>query len=104
MAPESSKGTFLYPEENKEIECYDNASFVSVWCTENANNVSNVLSCTEYITYYVGCPTHWCSKMKSKIASSTAKAEYIVLLQAMRETIPFMIFMTKLDIIFPFLW
>ena len=39
--------------------------------------------------------------MQTEIALSTAESEYIALSQAMRETIPFMRFMTELDVIFP---
>ena len=95
------KGIFLRPETKKGIECYVDASFASGWRPDHANDASNVLSRTGYIIYYAGCPIHWCSKMQSEIALSTAESEYIALSQAMRETIPFMRFMTELDIIFP---
>ena len=95
------KGIFLCPETKKGIECYVDASFASGWRPDHANDASNVLSRTGYIIYYAGCPIHWCSKMQSEIALSTAESEYIALSQAMRETIPFMRFMTELDIIFP---
>jgi hypothetical protein len=39
--------------------------------------------------------------MQTEIALSTAESEYIALSQALQETIPFMRFMTELDVIFP---
>ena len=95
------KGIILSPEKKKGIECYVDASFASGWRPDHANDASNVLSRTGYIIYYSGCPIHWCSKMQTEIALSTAESEYIALSQAMRETIPFMRFMTELDVIFP---
>ena len=95
------KGLILRTEKKKGIECYVDASFASGWRPDNANDASNVLSRTGYIIYYAGCPVHWCSKMQTEIALSTAEAEYIALSQAMRETIPLMRFMTELDVIFP---
>ncbi len=95
------KGIFISPDMKKGIECYVDASFASGWRPDQAHDASNVLSRTGYIIYYAGCPIHWCSKMQSEIALSTAEAEYIALSQAMRETIPFMRFMTELDVVFP---
>ena len=39
--------------------------------------------------------------MQTEIAVSTAESEYIALSQAMQETMPFMQFMTELDVILP---
>ena len=94
------KGIFILLYMNKGIECCVGASFTSGWRFDQANEVSNVLSRTGYNIYYGGCPIHWCSKMQSKIALSTAEAEYIALFQAMREIIPFMRFMMELNVIF----
>ncbi len=52
-------------------------------------------------SYIMQVAQHWCSKMQTEIALSTAEAEYIALSQAMRETIQFMRFMPELNIIFP---
>jgi len=95
------KGIFLRPDKSKGIECFVDASFASGWRPDDANDAANVLSRTGYVIYYASCPVHWCSKMQTEIALSTAEAEYIALSQAMRETIPFMRFMTELDVIFP---
>ena len=95
------KGIFISPDKTKGIECFVDASFASGWRPDHPHDASNVLSRTGYLIYYAGCPIHWSSKMQSEIALSTAESEYIALSQAMRETIPFMRFMTELDIIFP---
>ena len=49
-----------------------------------------VLSRTGYIVTYTKCPVIWSSKLQTEIALSTTEAEYIALLQALREVIPLM--------------
>ena len=39
---------------------------------------------------YANCPIHWASRLQTKIAFSTADAEYIALSSALREVIPLM--------------
>ena len=43
----------------------------------------------------------WQSKLQTEIALSTAEAEYIALLQALRETLPMSNLMREMDVIFP---
>ncbi len=40
--------------------------------------------------FCTGCPISWASKLQSQIALSTSEAEYIVILQALRDIIPVM--------------
>ena len=78
------KGIFLCPDKSKGIECFVDASFASGWRPDDANDAANVVSRTGYyVIYYASCPVHWCSKMQTEIALSTAEAEYIALSQAM---------------------
>ena len=95
------KGIILQPNTAHGIECFVDASFFSGWRPDDAHNATNILSQTGYILYYTSCLVHWCSKMETEIALSTVESKYIALSQAMQETIPFMRFMTELDVIFP---
>ena len=54
----------------------------------NSDNAENVLSRIGYVLMYVNCPIHWVSCLQTEIALSTAEAEYIALLQALRDVIP----------------
>ena len=45
---------------------------------------------TGYVITDMGLPVLWCSKLQTYIALSTTEVEYISLIQAMREVIPFM--------------
>jgi hypothetical protein len=52
------------------------------------NDVSTTKSRTGYIISFAGCPITWASKLQTQIALSTTEAEYIALLQCLREVIP----------------
>ena len=58
-------------------------------------NLLTAKSCMGYIINYAGCPILWASKLQTEIALSTTKAEYITLLQALREVIPLIHLMGK---------
>ena len=47
------------------------------------------------------CPIYWASKLQTKIALSTAEAEYTALSQALREVIPLMTLMEEIHPVFP---
>ena len=49
---------------------------------------------------YAECPVLWCSNLQKEIALSTTEAEYIALIQAMREVITFMELMREVYFIF----
>ena len=49
---------------------------------------------------YAGCPVLWYSKLQTQIALSTAEAEYIALIQAIHDVIPFMEIMKEVTFIF----
>ena len=66
------------------------ANFSGEWYQSDYDNAENVISCTRYVITYAGFPLLWWSKLETEIALGTTKAEYIVLIQLMREVIPFM--------------
>jgi hypothetical protein len=66
-----------------------------------ADNADNVYSCTGFVIYYAGCSVFWQSKLQTEIALSTAEAEYILMSQALRETIPLATLMREMNEIFP---
>ncbi len=47
-----------------------------------------MLSRTGFVICYANCPLIWCRKLQTKIALSTAKAEYIAMSRALWDTIP----------------
>jgi hypothetical protein len=59
-----------------------------------------VLSRTGFIIYYANCPLIWCSKLQTKIALSTAKAEYIAMSHALWDTIPIQNLVKEVSCIF----
>jgi hypothetical protein len=76
------------PDSSKGIEVYGNADFAGGRDPGNASNPDSVYFRTGYVIWYARCPIYWYSKLHTEIALSTAKAEYIVLSQALRETLP----------------
>ena len=55
---------------------------------------------TGHVITYAVCPVLWCSKLQTGIAFNYNKAEYIALIQAMCEVIPFMELMKEVYFIF----
>ena len=53
-----------------------------------------------YVITYARYTVLWCNELQTEIDLSKIEAEYIVLVQAMREVIPFMTFMKELSFIF----
>ena len=78
------------------------ANLAKGWDPADALNSENVYSCTGYVLFYAGCPIFWQSKLQTEITLSTAEAEYIALLQALRETILMMNLTREMNVIFPF--
>jgi len=66
--------------------CVD-ADFAGGWSAADANSADSVLPHTGFVICYANCPVIWCSKLQTKIALSTAEAEYIALSHALREAI-----------------
>ena len=59
-----------------------------------------IYSHTGFVIRYASCPVLWISKLQTEVALSTAEAEYIAMSQALREMIPLMNLMQKVDVIF----
>ena len=76
------------------------ANFAGGWAQVGAGNKENNLSCTGYVIAYTGYPIFWCSKLQMEIALNTTEAEYVLLIQAMRNVIPFMKLMKDISCIF----
>jgi hypothetical protein len=64
-------------------------------------NAESIYSRTGYVIQYAGRPVYWQSKLQTKIALSPAEAEYMVLSQALRETLPSSNLMKEINVIFP---
>ena len=62
-----------------------------------SDDPASVHSRTGYIINYKNCPKIWASKLQSEIYLSTTEAEYVALLQAMREIIPMMKHLAQLE-------
>jgi uncharacterized protein YlaI len=73
---------------SKEVEVYVDADFAGGWSSADADNADNVLSRTGFVICDANCPLIWCSKLQTKIAVSTAKAECIAMSPALRDMIP----------------
>jgi hypothetical protein len=75
-------------DKSKGFEVYVDADFAGDWSAADSENADNVLSRTGFGICYGICPIVWSSKLQTKIALSTAEAEYIAMSHALCETIP----------------
>ncbi len=84
-------GLRLKPDFTKSIECYCDADFSGLWNKAFAPvDPSTSKAQSGWIIFYAGCPISWASKLQSQVAMSTTEAEYIAMLQALRDLIPIM--------------
>ena len=65
-----------------------NAKFSGDWDHAGSDNAENMIFYFGYIIIYKGFPVLRCSKFHTETALSTTEAEYIVLIQVMRDVIP----------------
>mmetsp|Transcript_7788 Transcript_7788/g.16658 ORF Transcript_7788/g.16658 Transcript_7788/m.16658 type:complete len:228 (+) Transcript_7788:167-850(+) len=96
-----NKGLIFKPDLSKGLECYVDADFAGGWSSGDQTNPASVLSRTGFVIMYAGCPIFWSSKLQTEIALSTTEAEYIALLSAMREVLPFLNMMKEIHDVFP---
>ncbi len=89
------------PDPLKGLEVYVDADFAGGWDPGNPGNTDNFQSRAGFVIHYASCPIFWQSKLQTEISLSMAKAEYIALSQALRETIPMMNLMKEINVIFP---
>jgi hypothetical protein len=83
------KGIILDPKNKESFEVYADADFAGNWYKSTAQvDPSTAKSRSSYMITYGNCPILWGSKLQTCIALSTTEAEYIVLSQSLRDTIP----------------
>jgi hypothetical protein len=90
------------PDPKRGLEVWVDADFAGGWDPSEADNAENIYSRTGFVIYYVGCPVFWQRKLQTEIALLTAEAKYILMSQALRETIPLATLMREMNEIFPF--
>ena len=83
-----NQGILYCPEKTKSGDTYADASFVGVWNTTWSDELSSVISRTDYFILYDNCTIIWCSKLMTEITLSITESEYVALSQSMRDVIP----------------
>jgi hypothetical protein len=76
------------------------ADFAGRWSVANLENADNEISRTGFLIFYANCPIVWYSKLQTKIALSTAEAEYITMSHELREAIPIQNLIKEISCIF----
>jgi hypothetical protein len=71
---------------SKGLKVYVDADFAGGWSVADLEIADKVLSRTGFVICYAYCPIIWCSKLQTKIARSTAEAEYIAMSHANSES------------------
>ncbi len=87
-------------DKSKGLKVYADADFAGGWSVVDSENVDNLLSRTGFVICYDNCPIEGCSKLQTKIALSTAEAEYIAMSHALHETIPIQNLIKEISCIF----
>ncbi len=82
------RGIIYKIDRSKGLEVYIDADFAGSWSAADSDNADNVLSRTGFIICYANCPIVWFSKLQTKIALSTAEAEYIAISHALCQMTP----------------
>ena len=81
-------GLIFKPMKSKCIDVYADVDFCGNWIKETTeDDVSTAKSRSGYVIAYAGCRIIWASKLQTQVALSTTEVEFIVLSQALRETI-----------------
>ena len=62
------RGIKFAPKLDKGLECDVDADFAGNWAKTDADNPDNVLSRTEFVIFYAGCPIIWASRMQTEIS------------------------------------
>ena len=97
------EGIVYNPDISKGLECYVDADFVGGWQESNADDAYNVMSRTRMVIMYTNCPIFCRRSLQIEGALSTAEAEYIPLSSALRQVLPLMTMMEKINLLFPLL-
>jgi len=78
----------MQPKPDHSLNAYADADFAGRWHKAYTHLCNSTLSCTGYILVYCSCPISWTSKLQTKIALSTTKAEYQALSACMQDLLP----------------
>ncbi len=95
------RGIIYKPDVKKGLECHVDADFAGGWLQADTENAENVLLRTGYVIMYADCPILWVSWLQTKIALSTAEAEYIALSQSCQDVIPLITLLQEINNVFP---
>ncbi len=90
------------PDISRGLECLVDTNFAGACFYGGQERPESVLSRTEFVIMYAGCPTNWSSKLQMGIALSPMKAEYIDLSQSMCGILPFLHLLKEICEVFPF--
>ncbi len=91
FAATKDKGIIMKPDKSKGFEVYVDASFVGDWNNETAK------SRLECIYMFASCPILWTSRIQSGVALSTTESKHIAISHVMREVLPLIKLMDKLQ-------
>ncbi len=84
-------GIHFKPDPSMGFKCYCIADFSGHWNKTLAlDDSSTAKSRSSWNIFYAGCPVSWASKLQSQVALSTTEANYIAMLQSLRNVIPIM--------------
>ena len=84
----TDRGVIYKINKRKGVEVYVDANFSGGWYSADSSSADNVLSRTEFVIFYAGCPIIWSRKLQTEIALSTAEADYIDMSQVLCEALP----------------
>jgi len=84
-------GISFQTDPDKGFECYCDADFSGLWNKQFAcHDLSTAKSRSGWVVFYADCPIIWASKLQTQVALSTTEAEYITMLQSLRNILPIM--------------
>jgi hypothetical protein len=84
LAHTKDRGIVYEPDKSMGIEYYVDADFAGGWNITTSADADNVMSRIGFVITYANCPIYWASHLQTEIALSTAKAEYVAMLSALR--------------------
>ena len=84
------KGIVFRSNFSRGLEYFVVADFAGGRKDGDHSSPESVLSRTDFVIMFAGCPITWGSRLQTKIALSTTESEYIALSTAMKEVVPFM--------------
>ena len=94
-----TQGLIIKPDPENGIKCYIDAKIYVRWNQEKCNNPGLVLSRMGYMIMYKNCPIIWTGQIQTEIVIITMEAEYIMLNQATRDVLPFVIIIKEIKIL-----